>query len=334
MVAGRRVAAAAACVLAFAADSASAIIYSAPARSRECFYLDIAPERDLHFSYETVAGNLASGGLAGARSKLGWSEGVEVSLIRFNGGLPQNPDTEDPTGTKGVAGTELDLAEEKRQAPDRADTNDAVDRVVQKGSQLSLNPEAGAEMLYVSRNPVEVAYTIEGKPVVDARDAHAAAEASGGSAAALMAKRNQAIPHAFCVESTVDNDQVVSLQLKVDKEPRKRPSPGRFHTTEDNKLDNEIQHGLLQEGHGIHEYATKRHTLETTRLVEILRDKVEGIKTQQEFALTRETVHQNMAQTTSERVLWWTLGEAVLLLALAVLQFRYLRGFFEVKMAV
>jgi hypothetical protein len=55
---------------------------------------------------------------------------------------------------------------------------------------------------------------------------------------------------------------------------------------------------------------------------------------QQNFAITREAIHRDTAESTNARVLWWSVGQMSILITLAMVQAYLIRNFFEVKLIV
>jgi len=65
-----------------------------------------------------------------------------------------------------------------------------------------------------------------------------------------------------------------------------------------------------------------------------LAEGVSSIQVEQESMKMREMAHRNTNESTNSRVLWWTIFEALVLVAMSVWQVFYLRRFFEVKRVV
>lgn len=65
-----------------------------------------------------------------------------------------------------------------------------------------------------------------------------------------------------------------------------------------------------------------------------LNEGLSQIQQEQSYLRTRERVHRDTAESTNSRVLWWSLFEAFVLVAMSVWQVYYLRRFFEVKRAI
>ena len=55
---------------------------------------------------------------------------------------------------------------------------------------------------------------------------------------------------------------------------------------------------------------------------------------QQNFAITREAIHRDLAEATNARVLWWSFGQMSILITLTLVQVYLIKRFFEVKLIV
>lgn len=120
---------------------------------------------------------------------------------------------------------------------------------------------------------------------------------------------NQIGTYALCFESTVDQIQTISFNIKV-------AAIGQ-QDAGDNK-----------------DFVTKEHTTSFQELVNRLEQRAGDIVDQQQYAITRESVHRDTAESTNARVMWWTVLEVSSLVLLAAFQVYYLRSFFEVKQIV
>merc|ERR1712083_209633 len=117
--------------------------------------------------------------------------------------------------------------------------------------------------------------------------------------------------HTLCFESTVSERQMISFNLHIDA-----------HGGSD----------ALDPAHK--EFVTKEHTDKVSELVSKLELRANEILDQQQYAITREAVHRETAESTNSRVMWWTLVEVGALIALAAFQIFYLKSYFEVKQVV
>jgi len=58
---------------------------------------------------------------------------------------------------------------------------------------------------------------------------------------------------------------------------------------------------------------------------------LQAVKDEQEYIVVRERVHRNTAESTNARVMWWSIFQAIVLVAVCGWQIYYLQSFFEVK---
>merc|ERR1711924_244491 len=112
--------------------------------------------------------------------------------------------------------------------------------------------------------------------------------------------------HKLCFSSSVKENQMISFNFRNDK-------PMAASSGEDQ------------------EFVTKDHTDKVGEMVAKLKARAADILEQQEFAITREAVHRDTAESTNSRVMWWTIVEVISLVSLTAFQVYYLRSFFEVK---
>eukprot|EP00397_Hematodinium_sp_SG-2012_P028975 GEMP01030562.1.p1 GENE.GEMP01030562.1~~GEMP01030562.1.p1 ORF type:complete len:192 (-),score=31.24 GEMP01030562.1:1491-2066(-) len=106
----------------------------------------------------------------------------------------------------------------------------------------------------------------------------------------------------LCFTSSVPNEQTVSFNLHIDKAARNIVT-----TTQTDKVQS---------------------------LVSELEVRTSTIMDQQQYAITREAVHRDTAESTNSRLVWWTAIEVGCLIFLAGFQVYYLKSFFEVKVHV
>mmetsp|Transcript_27545 Transcript_27545/g.53974 ORF Transcript_27545/g.53974 Transcript_27545/m.53974 type:complete len:214 (+) Transcript_27545:44-685(+) len=124
--------------------------------------------------------------------------------------------------------------------------------------------------------------------------------------------------HMLCFGSTVSESQVVSFHFRVEEE---QLGEGQI-----------LDASKGSDAH--HQFVTKEHTDKVGELVQKLEYKAADILDQQQYAITREAVHRETAESTNSRVMWWTLAEVVVLVTLALFQVYYLKAFFEVKQSI
>jgi hypothetical protein len=65
-----------------------------------------------------------------------------------------------------------------------------------------------------------------------------------------------------------------------------------------------------------------------------LEDKVHDLLDQQDYAITREAIHRDTAESTNSRVLWWSLGQVSMVVTMSLVQMYFIKRFFEVKLIV
>jgi hypothetical protein len=61
---------------------------------------------------------------------------------------------------------------------------------------------------------------------------------------------------------------------------------------------------------------------------------VQDIREHQDYIIRRERMHRRTAESTNDRVKWWSIIETVIVLGVAFFQVNYLKRFFEVKRMV
>eukprot|EP00746_Dinoflagellata_sp_MGD_P013686 gnl/MRDRNA2_/MRDRNA2_129688_c0_seq1.p1 gnl/MRDRNA2_/MRDRNA2_129688_c0~~gnl/MRDRNA2_/MRDRNA2_129688_c0_seq1.p1 ORF type:complete len:205 (+),score=29.47 gnl/MRDRNA2_/MRDRNA2_129688_c0_seq1:68-682(+) len=114
--------------------------------------------------------------------------------------------------------------------------------------------------------------------------------------------------HTICFRSQVSNEQTISFNTRID------------------------EHGSADQSGS--EHVTKEHTEKVHDLIQKLSVRCDEIVDQQGYAITRESVHRDLSESTNSRVCWWTGMEAFCLVCLAGFQVTYLKSFFEVRSIV
>lgn len=61
---------------------------------------------------------------------------------------------------------------------------------------------------------------------------------------------------------------------------------------------------------------------------------LEAVKEEQQYLVIREKLHRNTAESTNDRVKWWSLVQAAMVLGVTTWQVFYLKRFFEVKRTI
>ncbi|KAI8092416.1 emp24/gp25L/p24 family/GOLD-domain-containing protein, partial [Gilbertella persicaria] len=80
--------------------------------------------------------------------------------------------------------------------------------------------------------------------------------------------------------------------------------------------------------------SVKEHTDPLEREIAELAESIFSVKAQQEYIVVRERQHRDTAESTNDRVKWWSIGQLGLLITVCLWQVYYLKRFFEVKRAV
>jgi len=65
-----------------------------------------------------------------------------------------------------------------------------------------------------------------------------------------------------------------------------------------------------------------------------LSSSIQGVKDEQEYIVIRERVHRNTAESTNDRVKWWSIIQTIMLVAVCAFNVHYLKSWFEVKRVI
>ncbi|CAG8585751.1 7584_t:CDS:2 [Paraglomus occultum] len=76
------------------------------------------------------------------------------------------------------------------------------------------------------------------------------------------------------------------------------------------------------------------HTDPVEKEIRELADNLAAIKDEQAYLVIREKTHRNTAESTNDRVKWWSLFQFAVLISVCLWQVFYLKSFFEVKRVV
>ena len=80
--------------------------------------------------------------------------------------------------------------------------------------------------------------------------------------------------------------------------------------------------------------AAKEKLTELQLRIRQLLDQVEQITKEQAYQRVREERFRHVSESTNARVLWWSLGQTIVLILMGVWQMRHLKSFFEAKKLV
>ncbi|KAK6530834.1 p24 complex component [Arthrobotrys megalospora] len=87
--------------------------------------------------------------------------------------------------------------------------------------------------------------------------------------------------------------------------------------------------------HGVVYVAEEEHPSDPLeKEVRLLAENLNAVKDEQEYIVLRERVHRNTAESTNDRVKWWSIFQLFVLVGNCVFQVFYLKRFFEIKRVV
>merc|ERR1711939_135546 len=86
--------------------------------------------------------------------------------------------------------------------------------------------------------------------------------------------------------------------------------------------------------HGVMYVEDDGHTAPIEREIRALSAGLEAVKDEQEYIVVRERLHRNTAESTNDRVKYWSILQTAMLFAVCAWQVFYLKRFFEVKRTV
>lgn len=77
--------------------------------------------------------------------------------------------------------------------------------------------------------------------------------------------------------------------------------------------------------HGIMYVPDDEHMAPIEKEIRGLAQGLQAVKDEQEYIVVRERVHRNTAESTNERVMWWSVGQSLLLFVVCAWQVYYLK---------
>lgn len=86
--------------------------------------------------------------------------------------------------------------------------------------------------------------------------------------------------------------------------------------------------------HGILYIEDSPHIAPVEHEIRKLSSGIQGIKDEQEYIVVRERVHRNTAESTNDRVKWWSVAQTIMLVAVCGWNVHYLKSWFEVKRVI
>ncbi|KIM29619.1 hypothetical protein M408DRAFT_328836 [Serendipita vermifera MAFF 305830] len=86
--------------------------------------------------------------------------------------------------------------------------------------------------------------------------------------------------------------------------------------------------------HGVMYVSEDEHMAPVEREIRALAQGLQAVQDEQEYIVVREKVHRNTAESTNERIMWWSVFQTLLLIVVCAWQVYYLKSFFEVKRVI
>ncbi|GAA6002611.1 hypothetical protein JCM10207_007593 [Rhodosporidiobolus poonsookiae] len=86
--------------------------------------------------------------------------------------------------------------------------------------------------------------------------------------------------------------------------------------------------------HGVMYVEDDGHTAPIEKEIRDLSAALEAVKDEQEYIVVRERLHRDTAESTNDRVKYWSIVQTIMLFAVCGWQIFYLKRFFEVKRVV
>ncbi|KAL7006646.1 p24 complex component [Cystobasidiomycetes sp. EMM_F5] len=108
-------------------------------------------------------------------------------------------------------------------------------------------------------------------------------------------------------------------------------SDGRYTYCFSNEMSSVTQKTVSFNVHGVMYVEDDGHTAPIEKEIRALSAALQDVKDEQEYIVTRERLHRDTAESTNDKVKWWSIIQAVLLVSVCAWQIYYLRQFFEVK---
>ncbi|XP_040832025.1 transmembrane emp24 domain-containing protein 9-like [Ochotona curzoniae] len=108
----------------------------------------------------------------------------------------------------------------------------------------------------------------------------------------------------------------------------------RFSLSNEDKLAVHLDMQLGEHTNDYAEFATKDKLSQLHLRVRQLVEQVAQIQKEQEYQRWREERFRQTSESTNQRVLWWSILQTLILVAVGVWQMRHLKSFFEAKKLV
>ncbi|GAA94318.1 uncharacterized protein L969DRAFT_78613 [Mixia osmundae IAM 14324] len=106
---------------------------------------------------------------------------------------------------------------------------------------------------------------------------------------------------------------------------------GRYTYCFSNKMSTVAVKTVSFNVHGVMYVEDDGHTAPIEKEIRALANALEAVKDEQEYIVVRERLHRNTAESTNDRVKYWSFAQMLLLAVVCAWQIYYLKRFFEVK---
>ncbi|GAA5989544.1 hypothetical protein JCM5350_002103 [Sporobolomyces pararoseus] len=132
------------------------------------------------------------------------------------------------------------------------------------------------------------------------------------------------------------NDKLMNQQHKKDTGTFSftADSDGRYTYCFSNEMSTVTGKTVSFNVHGVMYVEDDGHTAPIEKEIRALSAALEDVKDEQEYIVVRERLHRDTAESTNDRVKYWSIVQAILLAAVCGWQIFYLKRFFEVKRVV
>lgn len=109
---------------------------------------------------------------------------------------------------------------------------------------------------------------------------------------------------------------------------------GRYRYCFSNEMSTVTAKTVSFNVHGVMYVEDEGHVAPIEREIRALSSALEAVKDEQEYIVVRERLHRDTAESTNDRVKWWSIIQTVVLFAVCAWQVFYLKRFFEVRKVV
>ncbi|GAA5918301.1 hypothetical protein JCM21900_003980 [Sporobolomyces salmonicolor] len=132
------------------------------------------------------------------------------------------------------------------------------------------------------------------------------------------------------------NDRIMNEQKKKDTGTFSftAEQDGRYTYCFSNEMSTVTGKTVSFNVHGVMYVEDDGHTAPIEKEIRALSAALEAVKDEQEYIVVRERLHRDTAESTNDRVKYWSIVQTLLLCGVCAWQIFYLKRFFEVKRVV